>query len=94
MEIRILRRQGQSIRQISKMPGVSRNTVRRYLRHDQAPGHQRQVQRPNKLDPHKPHLVGRDACHAPPRAAPGAASERVANPPCALPLPVILCVPE
>ena len=31
-EIRILARQGESIRQISRRTGLSRNTVRRYLR--------------------------------------------------------------
>jgi transposase len=31
VEIRILSRQGKSIRAIARTPGVSRNTVRRYL---------------------------------------------------------------
>ena len=65
MEIRILRRQGQSIRQISKTLGVSRNTVRRYLRSDVLPSYQREIQRPSKLDPHKAYLVGRVAAARP-----------------------------
>ncbi|HEY9208699.1 MAG TPA: helix-turn-helix domain-containing protein, partial [Acidovorax sp.] len=32
VEIRVLARQGHSIRQIAKTLGVSRNTVRRYLK--------------------------------------------------------------
>ena len=32
VEIRVLRRQGKSIREIARMLDVSRNTVRRYLR--------------------------------------------------------------
>jgi len=32
MELRILSRQGKGIREISRMMGVSRNTVRKYLR--------------------------------------------------------------
>jgi len=65
MEIRILSRQGQSIRQISKTLGVSRNTVRRYLRRDAPPSYQREVQRPSKLDPHKAYLLGRVAAARP-----------------------------
>ena len=36
VEIRILARQGESIRQISRRTGLSRNTVRRYLRDEPA----------------------------------------------------------
>ena len=36
VEIRILARQGESIRQISRRTGLSRNTVRRYLRDAEA----------------------------------------------------------
>ena len=36
VEIRILARQGESIRQISRRTGLSRNTVRRYLRDEAA----------------------------------------------------------
>ena len=32
VDVRVLRRQGKSIREIARMLGVSRNTVRRYLR--------------------------------------------------------------
>jgi len=37
MEIRVLARQGRSIRQIARELRVSRNTVRRYLREEEAP---------------------------------------------------------
>ena len=37
VEIRVLRRQGKSIREIARMLDVSRNTVRRYLRAEGPP---------------------------------------------------------
>ena len=37
VEIRVLRRQGKSIREIARMLNVSRNTVRRYLRGEGLP---------------------------------------------------------
>jgi len=37
MEIQILRKQGRSIRQISKDMGISRNTVRKFLRSNHPP---------------------------------------------------------
>jgi transposase len=55
VEIRVLRRQGKSIRAISRMLDVSRNTVRRYLRSSGLPRYQREV-RPSKLDPFKQYL--------------------------------------
>ena len=36
LEIRVLHRHGKSIREIASSIGVSRNTVRRYLRDDEA----------------------------------------------------------
>jgi transposase len=51
VEIRILARQGESIRQISRRTGLSRNTVRRYLRDDAARRYGPRALRPCKLDP-------------------------------------------
>lgn len=59
VEIKVLERQGRSIRQIMKETGLSRNTVRKYLRQ---PGDLRygpRVARPCKLDPFKPYLLER-----------------------------------
>ena len=50
VEIRVLRRQGKSIREIARLLEVSRNTVRRYLRSEGLPGYEREAQ-PSKLDP-------------------------------------------
>src|SRR5258708_24552930 len=36
LEIRVLHRHGKGIREIARETGVSRNTVRRYLRHEEA----------------------------------------------------------
>ena len=56
VEIRVLRRQGKSIREIARMLDVSRNTVRRYLRGEVLPRYQREA-RPSKLQPYK-HYIG------------------------------------
>lgn len=56
VEIRVLRRQGKSIREIARTLEVSRNTVRRYLRSEVLPRYTRQA-RPSKLDPFK-HYIG------------------------------------
>jgi transposase len=50
VEIRVLSRQGKSIREIARMLEVSRNTVRRYLRSGGLPRYAREA-RPSKLDP-------------------------------------------
>ena len=55
VEIRVLRRQGKSIREIARMLGVSRNTVRRYLRSKGWPRYEREA-RPSKLDPFKRYI--------------------------------------
>jgi transposase len=65
VEIRILARQGESIRQISRQTGLSRNTVRRYLRDDRARRYGPRAQRPCKLDPYMGYLQERIA-HARP----------------------------
>ncbi|SFY31651.1 Homeodomain-like domain-containing protein, partial [Azotobacter vinelandii] len=56
MEIRVLARQGHSIRQIAKMLGVSRNTVRRYLKEPTVPRYSPRDPRPTKLDPFHDYL--------------------------------------
>src|SRR5215469_10689962 len=55
VEIRVLRRQGKSIREIARMLRTSRNTVRRYLRSEGLPHYQREAG-PGKLDPFKSYL--------------------------------------
>lgn len=49
VEIRVLARQGQSIRQIARTLGVSRNTVRRYLQQESVPRYRPRAPRPTKL---------------------------------------------
>ena len=58
VEIRVLRRQGESIREIARVLGTPRNTVRRYLRSEGLSRYQREPQ-PSKLDPYKDYLAGR-----------------------------------
>ncbi len=55
VEIRVLRRQGKSIREIARTLDVSRNTVRRYLRSGDLPRYQRGP-RPSKLDQFKQYI--------------------------------------
>src|SRR5882672_1437670 len=59
VEIQVLERQGQSIRRIARELGVSRNTVRRYLREQRAVKYGPRDARPCKLDPYKAHLLMR-----------------------------------
>lgn len=60
MEVRVLWRQGFSIREISRRTGRSRNTVRSYLRSDAAePVYGPRSAKPSKLDPFKPYLEQR-----------------------------------
>jgi len=51
--------EGQSIRSIAKTLGVSRNSVRKYLRSPQVPRAKPRAPRPSKLDPHKAHVQQR-----------------------------------
>ena len=64
VEIRVLRRQGKSIREIARMLDVSRNTVRRYLRGEGLPRYEREA-RPSKLDPYKHYIDERVKAAAP-----------------------------
>jgi transposase len=59
VEIRILARQGESIRQISRRTGLSRNTVRRYLRDVEAERYGPRALRACKLDPYTAYLEAR-----------------------------------
>lgn len=61
VEIQVLRRQGRSIRQIVRETGLSRNTVRRYLRKQRKASYGPRAARPCKLDPHKDYLQERIA---------------------------------
>ena len=56
VEIRVLRRQGKSIREIARTLDLSRNTVRRYLRSEELPHYEREA-RPSKLDPYKHYIA-------------------------------------
>jgi transposase len=64
VEIRVLRRQGKSIREIARMLDVSRDTVRRYLRSEGLPHYEREA-RPSKLDSYKQYLDERVKAAAP-----------------------------
>jgi transposase len=59
VEIRVLARQGKSIRQVARDLGISRNTVRRYLRAREAPRYRKRAPRAGKLDPFKTSVVAR-----------------------------------
>src|SRR5690606_8220196 len=65
VEIRVLARQGMSIKGIARELGVSRNTVRRYLRQDGKPRYRRRTARPTKGDPFKEYLLQRVAAAKP-----------------------------
>jgi transposase len=57
LEIRILHRQGKSIRAIARDLQVSRETVRKYLREpEREPGYAPRAPRPSKLDPFKDYI--------------------------------------
>ena len=64
VEIRVLSRQGKSIREIARVLEVSRNTVRRYLRGTGLPHYERGV-RPRKLDRYTLYLAERVKAAAP-----------------------------
>lgn len=56
MEIRILRKQGKSLRAIACEVGVSVNTVRKYLADDRAPRYKRRAPKVGKLEPFMDYL--------------------------------------
>jgi transposase len=59
VEIQVLHRQGMSIKAISRELGVSRNTVRRYLRSKSVPKARPRSAKPTKLDGYRGYLRGR-----------------------------------
>lgn len=65
MEIKILRKQGESIRGIARRLGISRNTVREYLRNDKSPLYTARPKQGSKLDPYKPYIQQRIASAKP-----------------------------
>lgn len=66
MEIAVLKKHGESIHGIARSLGVSRNTVRRYLRGgDAAATRKPGPKRPEKLDPYKDYIADRMKAAAP-----------------------------
>ena len=65
LEIRVLHRHGKSIREIARETGTSRNTVRRYLRDEEAARYKPRPPRPTKLDPFKAYVIERLGSAAP-----------------------------
>ena len=65
VEIKVLARQGKSIKEIQRELGVSRNTVRKYLRSEEVPRYGPRAPRPTKLDPYKGYLLERIAAASP-----------------------------
>lgn len=59
VEIRVLKRQGMGIRAIAKELGLSRGTVRRYLRDSSASRYGPREPRPTKLGPYISYVLGR-----------------------------------
>lgn len=59
MEIRILHKQGMSIRKIARELGISRNTVRCYLSHNEQPAYKPRERRVSKLEPYKAYIKNR-----------------------------------
>jgi transposase len=65
VEIKVLARRGTAVREIARQTGLSRNTVRRYLRDEQAARYKQREPRPTKLDPFKDYLLERVAAARP-----------------------------
>lgn len=66
MEITVLQKHGESIHGIARAMGVSRNTVRRYLREGEAASVRKAgPKRPEKLDPYKDYISERMKAAAP-----------------------------
>ena len=65
MEIRILRKQGKSLRTIAREAGVAVNTVRKYLSEEKLPKYKRRPVQAGKLLPFEPYLKQRIEAAAP-----------------------------
>jgi transposase len=65
VEIQVRHRQGMSIKAISRELGVSRNTVRRYLRSERVPTAKCRAAKPTKLDGYREYLQARVAAARP-----------------------------
>jgi len=65
VEIKVLARRGTAVREIARQTGLSRNTVRRYLREELAGRYKQREPRPTKLDPFKDYLLERVAAARP-----------------------------
>ena len=64
--IKVLRKQGRSIKGIARELECSKNTVKKYLNKDESfPKYQRKVKRPSKLDPFKSYIQARIAAAYP-----------------------------
>lgn len=59
VEIQVMFRQGMSIKSIGRELGISRNTVRRYLRSDVVPEANTRARKPTKLDAYRGYLKAR-----------------------------------
>ena len=58
--IKVLNKQGQSIKGIARATGLARNTVRKYLQRDTStPTYERKVTGPSKLNPFKGYIQSR-----------------------------------
>ena len=58
-ELYELKGEGHSIRGIAREPGISRNTVRRYVRSSEVPKPGSRPKRGSKLDPYIEYIDGR-----------------------------------
>ena len=67
LEIRVLAKHGKGVREIAREVGVSRNTVRRYLRDPEAARYRRRPSRPGKLAAFEGYIAERVAAAAPER---------------------------
>ena len=61
----VLHRHGKSIREIARETGVARNTIRRYLRDEEAASYKPRPPRSTKLDPFKAYITERVGSAAP-----------------------------
>lgn len=59
MQIKILHKQGKSLRAIAGEVGCSVNTVRKYLKHEGKPGYKQRESRPGKLTPFEDYIRAR-----------------------------------